>query len=365
MASGNLKNSDKFKKYFAVLAAGYVDNDKPQKEALHSSPQRAPRPVVLDVDTGRDDAWAILGALKELRLQAIVAGYGNITQAQAVRNALDLVSLGRRALNDIRYDQPDIKVWKGQTAPAVPTDVGLKEIERRKCTSGNGLCNLVLPASPDDAVAPQAANWADEFAAELKRKGEKIDYLACGPMTNLSCLIDAFERIDGDRHAIRNSISRVIATGGSLDPRLRVDFNFMADPASVQKVIDVFGADLVLAPFDETRHLRLTESQIQTLKPGNLAAAFCRDLMLAHARGWTADGVVMLHDPTTLLVAGEKVPMRTERVSVVLDGPEAGRLVRDDQGTEVRRLSILPHRVPSWRNKLLDKYLDLELPTFH
>jgi inosine-uridine nucleoside N-ribohydrolase len=343
----------------AVSCGGY-----PTEIYKNSKPVAAKRPVILDVDTGRDDAWTILGALDELKVRAIIAGYGNISQTQAVRNALDVLRLGQRALHDIKFEQGDIKVWEAEAGPMTPTAAGLKEIARRACINGNGLCNLIIPASPEEQVETPSQNWAEAFAASLRQSSEKVDYLACGPMTNLSYLIDAFERLEGDRQAIKKYVSRVIAMGGCIDPALPVDFNFKADPASAQKVIEVFGADMTLVPFDESRKLRLTESDIQALKPQDLAAAFSRDLMLAQSRGWSADGTVMLHDPATLLVAGENVSTRIERVSVQLDGEEAGRLVHDDKGVDVRRLSISPEQVSSYRARLLNKYLNLTPPLF-
>lgn len=50
----------------------------------------APAPLVLDVDTGRDDAWAILGAFDEFDVAAIVSTYGNVPLEKTTRNSLDV-----------------------------------------------------------------------------------------------------------------------------------------------------------------------------------------------------------------------------------------------------------------------------------
>lgn len=68
-------------------------------------------PILLDADTGVDDALAIalvLGAAPR-RLIGVVASYGNVAQAQAERNTRDVLRL---------LGRPDIPVYAGSRAPS-------------------------------------------------------------------------------------------------------------------------------------------------------------------------------------------------------------------------------------------------------
>ena len=82
----------------AALSAGAV------------SSQAAPRPVIIDTDPGTDDAMAILLGLNspELDVRAFTVVGGNVPQAQALENALRLVSLAGRC---------DIPIARGAPRP--------------------------------------------------------------------------------------------------------------------------------------------------------------------------------------------------------------------------------------------------------
>jgi inosine-uridine nucleoside N-ribohydrolase len=83
----------------------------------------------------------------------------------------------------------------------------------------------------------------EDIAKLVRRQESRIDYIVCGPLTNLSRLVDTL----GARDALKY-IHHVIVMGGSFEPGLAVDFNFLADPAATQKFIDTFGERLTLVP---------------------------------------------------------------------------------------------------------------------
>jgi len=71
----------------------------------------APRPVILDVDPGIDDALAILLAVRspELDVRAITFVFGNVELELGVSNALKLLELVGRT---------DIPVARGEAPPS-------------------------------------------------------------------------------------------------------------------------------------------------------------------------------------------------------------------------------------------------------
>ena len=343
---------------FSAFAA--ASSCRSGNEATPSPEKAAPsKSVILDVDTGRDDAWTIVGAMRQLQLKAVVASYGNISLDRTTQNSLDVLKLSETSIQDNKYPLHAIPVWRGENVPLEPaSSAGLAEIGKRRRANGNGLCNVFLTPNAEHAIAPPG-DWAMQFQKFLIQNDRKVDYIVCGPMTNLARLTDRFAEASGNKNEIKRYINRVIAMGGSFDPSLPVDFNFKADPLAAQKVIDTFGADLTLVPYDETKKLLLTEQEILGYKARDPAAVFSRDLMLAQCRGWSPNHTLMLHDPTTLLAEDESVATRFEKISIMITGEQAGKVIENQKGVTVRRVVIPPDEVNSCRNKLLFQYLDL------
>lgn len=309
-------------------------------------------PVVLDVDTGRDDAWTIIGAVRKRDLLAIVTSYGNSPLADTTRNSINVLALAWKSV------QPPpartTQVWAGESMPsAPPTPQALHEIFRRWNINGNGICNIDIPKSLDRSLGGKMG-WEADFADFLRRYGP-VNYIACGPMTNLARLA---EHMGKDVH---HYIPQVIAMGGSISPDLPVDFNFKADPRAAQKVIETFGNDLTLVPFDQSQKLRMTDQDIAQLKPKDEAGAFSKTLMVEHARGWSPDNSIMLHDPSTLLALQPNFGTRKETVSVVQSGEMAGKLIRDRNGTTLKTIQLRGCHAKKAKYTLLQRYLKLGL----
>src|SRR3990172_12881567 len=81
----------------------------------------APRPVILDVDPGIDDALAILLAVRspELDVRAITFVFGNVELELGVSNALKLLELAGRS---------DIPVGRGEAAPLLREPLTAKNV---------------------------------------------------------------------------------------------------------------------------------------------------------------------------------------------------------------------------------------------
>lgn len=322
----------------------------------------APAPLVFDVDTGRDDAWALLGAFDEFEVAAIISTYGNVPLTKSTRNSLDVVYLAQNQGYGMSDAELKVPLWAGESNPIKPASpVGLAEIMRRASINGNGLCNLVLPASPKKTVNP-GSEWTESFIVFLKAQPKPVNYMACGPLTNLANLIGAFGKDDKGRHNIKKYIKNVIVMGGSFCSKQAVDFNFKADPRAAQTVLSAFKGHLFLFPFDETKKLKLTAGQIETLVSGCKPSRFSRDLMRAHAKGWSPDGNIMLHDPATLLAFDSRAAnFVDQKVRVQIHGNEAGRTISDNDGYDVKRFIIPQGQESQTRNILLRQYLNLHL----
>lgn len=325
------------------------------------APPAVQRAVIMDADTGRDDAWAILAAMRRQQPAAIIATYGNTTLANTERNTLDVVAVG--AADGAKRPL----VWRGeaQPLPATPPS-SLAEIARRAQSNGNGLVNVTLPPSGLGTVNGNSP-WVAQVA-EFIRKEKQVDFIIMGPATDLARLIDTFGKEKDGTPLITRYVRNVVAMGGSIEPGLAVDFNFQADPQAAQQVITTFGKNLTLLPYDLTRQLALTQAEVTALQGKDKSAQTTLTIMRAQA-AWPSNTTrrVLLHDPATLLALDGVIGSRTERVRVALAEPVAGsgaplpgKLLLDPQGTAVNIATIPPEQITAMRNRLVRDYFRLE-----
>src|SRR4051812_7123972 len=132
-------------------------------------PQRTP--VLLDVDTGIDDAMALLYACAspDVELVGVTCIGGNVDARQVAENTLAVLDLAGR---------PDVPLLLGAGQPLV------KPLETSTETHGpRGLGDAVLPA-PSRAVQPgTAAEWLVDLA---RRRPGEVTLVTLGPLTNLA-----------------------------------------------------------------------------------------------------------------------------------------------------------------------------------
>lgn len=138
------------------------------------------RKVVVDTDTGVDDALALmlLAADPEVEIVAVISVFGNTT--------------GERAADNARYvletcGRPDVPVYRGADAPLI------QELRMNPGIHGeDGFGNTGLrPASPvasEPRGVPVLLDLLDQHEGEL-------DYLALGPQTNLAMALEAEPRL--------------------------------------------------------------------------------------------------------------------------------------------------------------------------
>jgi inosine-uridine nucleoside N-ribohydrolase len=319
-------------------------------------------PVVMDVDTGRDDAWSIFGALRNRNVALVVAGYGNTTRENAIQNSLDVMDIGlRQQYGDVIF--LGLPVYGASDAPLAPaTPAAAAEIARRATANGNGVANVDLPHSRAGIANYNSPNWAEDVKQAIIREGRPVDYIALGPMTNLSRVIDAFGNDENGQPLIRRYVRQVVMMGGSFEPGLAVDFNFKADPRAARHVLETFGTDVLMVPYDETKKMRLTTDEITALQPSDETGRYSREMMLAHARGWSTDGSILLHDPATLLTLTDTpyAERITQRVDIVQTGDNAGKVVLSEDGIAVSRLTIRQGCERTATYQILDRLLGFQ-----
>ena len=181
--------------------------------------------VLMDVDTGIDDAIAIIMALQspEIEIIGITTVSGNVTAMAAALNTLGILR--------VMGKEHSIPVLTGSSRPLTKKIVHAEEVHGKK-----GLGNITLECNPALLVKRDVSNFISETLANYRR-GE-VAIVATGPLTNVARLILQ----DPD---ISHSLSKICIMGGSYGFASKIygnitqhaEFNFYCDPRAAQIVM--------------------------------------------------------------------------------------------------------------------------------
>ena len=257
-------------------------------------------PLIIDVDTGIDDAFGLLYALADpnVRLLGVSTVAGNVDLVRATENTRAVLALGGRI---------DIPVWPGAAAPLLKSARDASEIHGK---SGLGDAELEIPPPP----AEPPAHAVDAILAAAKaHKGELI-LVATGPLTNIAVALLR------DPDLVRK-MKRFVLMGGAFFEGGNVtptaEFNIWHDPEAARIVFRAFGAlgaaPLIAVGLDVTRKTLLLPADIEALRPrlaglprGEQLVKFLADASrhyLELMRSWGRAEAVVIHDPLAVAVA--------------------------------------------------------------
>jgi inosine-uridine nucleoside N-ribohydrolase len=305
--------------------------------------------IVIDCDTGRDDALSLWLALASgMDLAAVVASYGNTTLENVSENCARVLALAGRS---------DIQLWQGETFPSRAHAAVEAILLPKQKVSGNGLCNLELPRASRQAEVLDASARADRLRQITATKGA-IDYVILGPATNFAATCEAL----GDEAG--KVIASVTMMGGKMDglwdEMPGADFNIACDPFSVQTLLEQGcdrGFPVRFVPMNVTWPIVLDMLQLESLTASSVIGQTAKDLMIAHARHFAPEPVFRFHDPCVILALMETDTFRVRNLRVVCDeaSVDFGRLVDDDTGCKVHVLEATSELRDQFLNEILTR----------
>lgn len=219
------------------------------------------QPVIIDCDTGTDDAIAIIAALysPELDVRAFTTVAGNVALEYTSKNTLNLV----------RYLRFDTKVAIGAKKPILRERI----IHSGNKTHGDtGLGTIILPESNDSFYDKNAIDTIVEEARKFR--GELI-LIPVGPMTNIALAIKAYPEL-------KQLIKRIVFMGGAMwggNMTTTTEFNIWADPEAA-KVVFASGIPLTMVGLDVTLKAVLSASNADEIRQiGTTASTITADLL--------------------------------------------------------------------------------------
>lgn len=279
--------------------------------------------LLVDCDTGIDDAIALLYLLADPRVQicAITTVFGNISAGSAARNTLWVLDLAGRT--------GEVPVAKGSEV----TLVGEQTHRTGEVHGGEGLGGVEVGQPAGQLVGENAAELIVRTAHE--RPGE-VHLLATGPLTNLAVAL----RLEPELPRLVDGVT--IMGGAALAPgnvTPAAEANIWHDPEAAQAVLSAsWGTTLV--PLDVTMRDVITEEQRRSLAaaPGSVAR-FAADILDHYMDFYTSvfgRRCCACHDVLAAAIAvGDVVPTRAVSVRVAVNtspGPARGATICDMRG---------------------------------
>lgn len=295
-------------------------------EGVHDVTKPPRIPLVMDVDTGTDDAVCIAAATlcsDAIELVGIGAVCGNVEIEKTARNTLDLVD----------FLGCDIPVHVGAAQP----------LARPLCTAvshgATGLGDVVLPAA--------RRNYAQGGVTELIRRAAErhrgtLEILAVGPLTNIATALS-------EHPELASMMKRITIMGGALrggNMTLASEFNLYCDPEAARLVFES-GCELTMVGLDVTLKPELPLSVFDRIRaaPGPQADVVGRvlDFMMRRKDEFGADDP-NLHDVIALAAIVRPSLFKFETYYVHLE--TAGEVTR---GMTVADFNNISKRPPNAR----------------
>lgn len=285
------------------------------------------RRAILDVDTGHDDAVAIMMAARDpaLALEGITVTAGNQTLPKTLQNTLNLCS----AL-DIAAP-----VYGGMTRPL------MAELEPAARIHGeSGFDGPVFDSCGKKAEKEHAVNFLVD--AVMGAASGEITLIAVAPLTNIAMAM----RLEP---AFAGRLGELIIMGGSMgrgNVTPSAEFNIHTDPEAASIVFNS-GANITMIGLDVTTTVVLDDARLNALKgiPGSAAKIFAASMehYSAACKAYTGECPAM-HDPCCVAYASDPsiIAARRAAVDIELSGAYTrGRTVVDLVGSSGKKQNAL------------------------
>ncbi|MGW3709610.1 nucleoside hydrolase [Streptomyces albogriseolus] len=207
---------------------------------------RQPVPVIIDCDTGVDDALALLFAVRHpgIDLRAVTCVAGNTDVDGVVRNTLTVLE---------RAGAADVPVARGAARPLIEAPRSARHVHGH-----DGMGDLALPAPRRTPVDADALTL---LRREILASPRPVTLVPTAPLTNIALLLRTHPEVT-------RNIERIVFMGGAAgagNATPVAEFNVWHDPEAAAITltagvpITMYGLDVftrVVVPGDDVRRLR-------------------------------------------------------------------------------------------------------------
>ena len=280
----------------------------------------AKKKMILDLDTGVDDALAIAYATvaPDVDLIGIVSSYGNNLIDICAQNSLKLLEL---------LGQTDVPVYKGLSHSSTSDHFDVMQVSL-DIHGNNGIGEVELPA-PKQAVEDKSG--VDFYINAAHQYGKDLIIVPTGPMTNLAAELQKDP-------SIAKLIGNVTPIGGALTVEGNVteaaEANIHQDAEAANVVLSNPDLPLTMVGLDVTLRTLLTKRETQQWRDLGTAAgkayADITDFYIDAYYNLNIDkNGCALHDPLAVGVSLDPSFVQTISLfmKVIYDGENYGRTI--------------------------------------
>ena len=266
--------------------------------------------VILDVDTGCDDAVAMLlaGHHADTELVAALPVHGNAPLAQTLDNTLRLLCAGKLE---------HVPVYAGADYPLIGPII-----------AGDGDQVIKLPF-PEPTIQPQEKH-AVNFLIDYYMSGEGKDtiYMPIGPLTNLALALRIEPRL-------KQAIPQIVTMGGAYATGF-AEFNIKADPEAAF-IVYTSGIPIKMTGLEVTDVAKVMKKDVESIRaiqtPWAIAAADIMDIVVdIHSKHFGREGGIIF-DACAVAAVIEPSVVKTERMQIDIELT----------GTYTRGATVAPH----------------------
>ena len=263
-------------------------------------------PIVLDVDTGVDDACALLLAARhpDLELRAVTCVGGNAPLADVVGNSLTVLDACGRG---------DVPVAAGAPRPMLE-----EAVDARHVHGADGMGDLDWPRSTREPDPRHAVELLRDVLLDAAMTGDPVTLVPLAPMTNIALLLRTYP-------AVAPGIDRIVFMGGAAhvgNATASAEFNVFHDPEAAAITLDacadlgievvMYGLDVFYGPrvgLEQARSLASRDDAPAALA-GRLISFQCERFVEPSATIGDAGAVCAVVDPGGLTTL--RLPVRVE-----------------------------------------------------
>lgn len=266
--------------------------------------------LILDVDTGTDDAVAImLAALHpDLDLIAVTTVNGNIEVEKCTDNTL-------RTLEWIGHGE--IPVYEGMSHPIVRED-----FPTPRATKRDPKVHMAVLPLPEPKGSKKTLSAPVFLSQKFAEAPGQITLVAVGPLSNLAAAI----AIDPD---FPGNVAELIIMGGAVNKSNitpSAEFNIWADPEAAAQVFRADFQKITLVPLDATHEALVSRDQCHALRAlGSPAGRASADIIEHRIKGYEANQptgtpqTAPVHDAVCVAALVKPDVIDTKFVNVVIE----------------------------------------------
>ena len=183
-----------------------------------------PVPIIVDVDTGVDDACALLLAAlhPDVELRAVTCVSGNASVDDVVRNTLKVLDVAGR---------PDVPIARGAARPLLEPAGDARHVH-----GDDGMADLGWPSSDRHSDGRHAVELLRDLLSQAASGGpaDRITLVPLGPLTNIALLLRTYPEVAA-------GLREIVFMGGAAQAgnvTASAEFNVWHDPEAAAILLE-------------------------------------------------------------------------------------------------------------------------------